>query len=80
MQDIIAGDPNKIPVGRRWMPRAIFVWPLISLVFYAIAVNLPRYLHGKIDPKLAELASGILQMVYSAGFVTLYMKMLAFVI
>jgi hypothetical protein len=80
MQYIIAGDPNKIPVGRRWMPRAIFVWPLISLVFYAIAVNLPRYLHGKIDPKLAELASGILQMAYSAGFVALYMKVLAFVI
>lgn len=34
----------------------------------------------EIDPKLAELASGILQMAYSAGFVTLCMKVLAFVI
>ncbi len=32
----------------------------------------------EIDPKLAELASGILQMAYSAGFVTLCMKVLAF--
>ena len=80
MQYTIAGHPNKIPIGGSWMPRAIFVWPMISLVFYAIAVDLPRYLRGKIDPKLAELASGILQMAYSAGFVTLYMKVLAFVI
>ena len=35
---------------------------------------------NEIDPKLAELASGILQMAYSAGFVTLCMKVLAFVI
>jgi len=80
MQYTIAGDLNKIPIGGSWMPRAIFVWPLISLVFYSIAVDLPSYLRGKIDPKLAELASGILQLAYSVGFVTLYMKVLAFVI
>ncbi len=62
------------------MPRAIFVWPLITLIFYAIAVDLAEYLRTRMNTKLAEVASVILQVMYSAAFVMLYMKVLAFVL
>jgi hypothetical protein len=76
----ISGDPNKIIIGDGWMPRAIFVWPLITLVYYAISVDLPEYLRKKMKPKLAEVISVALQTAYAAGFVMLYMKVLAFML
>ncbi len=80
MDYTIPGDPNKIPIGDGWMPRAILVWPLITLVYYSIAVNLPEYLSNRMNTKLAEALSVVLQIVYSTVFVMLYMKILAFVL
>ncbi len=80
MRYTIIGVPNLIPIGMGWMPRAILIWPLITLVFYYLSVDLIDYFKERMNSYLAEVAVVGLVILFSASFTMLYMRVLAFIL
>ncbi len=80
MSYVIADVPNMITIGSGWMPRAIFVWPVITVAFYYMAVDLTDYLRNRMNHRLAEVTVVGLMALYSTAFTMLYMRVLVFVL
>ncbi len=80
MRYIIIGVPNMIPIGPGWMPRAILIWPLITLLFYYLSVDLIDYLHESMNPLFAEVVVVGLVILFSVSFTMVYMRILAFIL